>query len=166
MTDHPAGLQVRPEPYSNGQESMPEAPDHDKPVRLDAIAPMTAGTSVRRIPTTKEWVKFSDKYDFMEVLVWVDAPARVMEGLSPQQGGETADDARRRVLDTLGKIVLSHRFDDGTPWADDEGELPSPQETAFWDRSPQPIVNAIIAYIRERIQNHPTLRRSSGTPRR
>jgi hypothetical protein len=137
-----------------------------EPVRLDIVAAQTQAKSMRRIPTTKEWVKFSDDYSFMEVLVWVDAPAKVMEGLGPQAGDETPDDVRARVMDTLGRIVLAHRFDDGTPWSDDEGELPPPQEQAFWDRSPQPIVNAIIAYIRERIQNHPTLRRSSGTPRR
>lgn len=137
--------------------------NHDEPIRLDAIVPKTAGQSMRRIPTTKEWVKFSDAYAFMEVQVWVDAPARVMEGLTPQRPDETADDVRARVLDTLGQIVLAHRFDDGTPWADDDGELPPPQDPAFWDRSPQPIVNAMIAYIRERIANHPTLRRSNGT---
>jgi hypothetical protein len=143
-----------------------ERQDRDEPVRLDAIVPKPAATNSRRIPTTKEWVKFSDAYAFMEVQVWVDAPARVMEGLSPQRADENADEVRARVLDTLGQIVLAHRFDDGTPWADDEGELPPPQDPAFWDRSPQPIVNAMIAYIRERIANHPTLRRSTGTPRR
>jgi hypothetical protein len=148
------------------EQTHVDEPEQGEPDRLDTIAPKTLAKSMRRIPQTKEWVKFSDAYAFMEVLVWVDAPARVMEGLGPQTGDEDADDVRRRVLDTLGQIVLAHRFDDGAPWSDDEGELPPPQDPAFWDRSPQPIVNAIIAYIRERIQNHPTLRRSSGTPRR
>jgi hypothetical protein len=140
--------------------------DRDEPIRLDAVVPKTVGTNSRRIPTTKEWVKFSEAYSFMEVRVWVDAPARVMEGLSPQRPDETADDVRTRVLETLGQIVLDHRFDDGTPWADDDGELPPPQNPEFWDRAPQPIVNAIISYIRERIQAHPTLRRSGGMPKR
>lgn len=135
----------------------------DEPIRIDAIAPRTEAKGMRRIPTTKEWVKFSDAYVFMEVQVWVDAPARVMEGLGPQGADETTEDVRTRVLDTLGLIVIAHRFDDGTPWADDDGELPPPQDPAFWDRAPQPIVNAIIGYIRERIQAHPTLRRSNGT---
>lgn len=143
-----------------------EQHEQDEPIRLDAIVPKTTGTNARRIPTTKEWVKFSDAYAFMEVQVWVDAPARVMEGLGPQTSDETSDEVRARVLDTLGQIVLAHRFDDGTPWADDEGELPPPQSPEFWDRAPQPIVNAIVAYIRERIQAHPTLRRSTKTPRR
>jgi hypothetical protein len=143
-----------------------ETADEDEPIRLDAIVPRTAAGQVRRIPATKEWVKFSDAYDFMEVQVWVDAPAKVMEGLSPQSGDETAEDVRARILDTLGRIVIAHRFDDGTPWADDGGELPPPQNPEFWDRAPQPIVNAIVAYIRERIQAHPTLRRSTRTPRR
>ena len=138
----------------------------DEPIRLDAIVPKAVGTNSRRIPTTKEWVKFSDAYSFMEVQVWVDAPARVMEGLSPQRPDETPDELRSRILETLGQIVLAHRFDDGTPWADDDGELPPPQDAAFWDRAPQPIVNAIVNYIKDRIQMHPTLRRSSGTPRR
>lgn len=138
----------------------------DEPIRLDAIAPKPVGTNSRRIPTTKEWVKFSDAYAFMEVQVWVDAPARVMEGLSPQGPDETADELRSRILETLGQIVLAHRFDDGTPWADDDGVLPPPQDAQFWDRAPQPIVNAIVSYIKNRISAHPTLRRSVGTPRR
>jgi hypothetical protein len=146
---------------TDGQER-----DQDEPIRLDAVVPKTEGKPARRIPVTKEWVKFSEAYDFMEVLVWVDAPARIMEGTNPQAAGETLDDTRRRVLDTLGQIVLAHRFDDGTPWTDDEGELPPPQDVEFWDRAPQPIVNAIVAYIRQRINNHPTLRRSARTPRR
>jgi hypothetical protein len=137
-----------------------------EPVRLDIVAAQTQAKSMRRIPQTKEWVKFSDDYTFMEVLIWIDAPARVMEGLGSGTGDETPDDVKTRVLDTLGRIVLAHRFDDGTPWTDDEGELPPPQDPGFWDRSPQPIVNAIIDYIRERIKNHPTLRRSTTTPRR
>jgi hypothetical protein len=145
---------------------QPDEQTEDEPVRLDAIVPKPSATNARRIPTTKEWVKFSDAYAFMEVQVWVDAPARVMEGLAPQRPDENADDVRSRVLDTLGQIVLAHRFDDGSPWSDDEGELPPPQDHGFWDRAPQPIVNAIVSYIRERIQAHPTLRRSSGTPRR
>lgn len=144
----------------------PDEPEQAEPVRLDAIVPKAVGTNARRIPTTKEWVKFSDTYSFMEVRIWVDAPARVMEGLSPQRADETADDVRARVLDTLGQIVLDHRFDDGTPWVDDDGELPPPQDPGFWDRAPQPIVNAIVNYIKDRIQQHPTLRRSTGTPRR
>lgn len=147
-------------------DNPPAENDQDEPIRIDAIAPKVTAKSARRIPTTQEWVKFSDAYAFMEVKVWVDAPAKVMEGLSPQKADETVDEVRERVFDTLGQIVLAHRFDDGTPWTDDEGELPPPQDQAFWDRSPQPIVNAIVAYIRERIQSHPTLRRSNGTPRR
>lgn len=138
----------------------------DEPVRLSAVVPKPTVSSARRIPAVKEWVKFSDAYAFMEVKVWVDAPAKVMEGLAPQRPDETAEDVKARVLDTLGMIVLEHRFDDGTPWADDDGVLPPPQDPAFWDRSPQPIVNAIVGYIRDRVQQHPTLRRLSGTPRR
>ena len=149
-------------------DQLPPDEQHaeDEPIRLDAIVPRPTATSARRIPTTKEWVRFSDAYSFMEIQVWVDAPSRVMEGLSPQRPDENADDLRTRVLDTLGRIVLAHRFDDGTPWADDDGELPPPQNPDFWDRAPQPIVNAIVTYIRERISSHPTLRRSTGTPRR
>lgn len=138
----------------------------DEPVRLDTVIPRATASSVRRIPVTHEWVRFDKDYSFMEVQVWTDAPAKVMEGLQPQQPGETQDDVRARVLDTLGRIVLAHRFDDGSPWSDDQGELPPPQQQEFWDRCPQPIVGAIVAHIRERISNHPTLRRSTGTPRR
>jgi hypothetical protein len=148
------------------EQPRPDTDEQDEPVRLDAIVPRTQAQASRRIPTTKEWVRFNAPYEYMEVYVWVDAPAKVMEGLQPQQSGETADDLRTRVIDTLGQIVLAHRFDDGSPWADEQGELPPPQDPGFWGRAPQPIVNALIAYIRDRINNHPTLRRSSGTPRR
>jgi len=140
--------------------------DEDAPVRLDSVTPRVTASSARRIPQTREWVRFSEAYSFMEVKVWTDAPAKVMEGLGPQTGDETTDDVRRRVLDTLGRLVLAHRFDDGTPWTDDEGELPPPQDALFWDRAPQPIVNAIVDYIRKRIADHPTLRRSGATPKR
>jgi hypothetical protein len=149
------------EPARNGSDT-----EDQEPARIDAIAPRPFAKPARRIPVSKEWVKFSDIYGYMELLVWVDAPARIMEGLGPQQVGESLDETRDRVMDTLGQIVLAHRFDDGSPWSDEEGELPPPQDRAFWDRAPQPIVNAIIAYIRDRINNHPTLRRLPGTPRR
>jgi hypothetical protein len=138
----------------------------DEPIRLDAVAPRPTANAAFRIPQTREWVKFSDDYSFMEVKVWVDAPSKVMEGLLGQQPDEDADSARERVQKTLGIIVLEHRFTDGTPWTDDDGVLPPPQDPEFWERAPQPIVNAIFTYIRERIQNHPTLRRSRQTPKR
>ena len=128
----------------------------------EAAPPVTA-RSARRIPMTREWVKFSDEYAFMEVQIWVDAPMKVMEGLGPQAGDETIADHKARVLDALGRIVLAHRFDDGTPWTDEDGELPPPQDPAFWERTPQTIANAIVAYIAEAVSGHPTLRKSGGT---
>jgi hypothetical protein len=140
--------------------------DFDEPVRLDTVTPRVTAKSSRRIPITHEWVKFDKEYSYMEVQIWVDAPAKVMEGLAPQAAGESAEEVRVRVLDTLGRIVLAHRFDDGTPWSDEDGELPPPQDPTFWDRANQPVVNAIIDYIRRRIADHPTLRRSTATKNR
>jgi len=155
---------VEVEPHVEDDEST-EDENENAPTRIDSIVPKPTASAPRRIPTTKEWVKFSGDYAHMQVQIWVDAPAKTMEGLSPKAVGETDDDVRARVLETLGKIVLSHQFDDGTPWEDDEGILPQPQDPVFWDRTPQPIVNALIAYIRARISDHPTLRRL-GTMRR
>lgn len=147
----------------NGRDA--DVPD-DEPVRITDARERPTVMPTRRIPISQEWVKFSGDYAFMEIKLWVDAPSKIMEGLGPRQGDETAEDVEVRVFDTLGRLVLAHRFDDGTPWADNDGELPPPQRKEFWDRAPQPLVNAIIGHIRERVQAHPTLRRSSGTARR
>lgn len=79
----------------------------------------TGGSSM--IPMTEEWVAMPPPYDNLLLLLWVDFPPKLAKMIDSKE--------HEQVLSAAKRIVLGH-----SSWEDEDGVLPAPNLTDFWER--------------------------------
>lgn len=92
-------------------------------VKVAELAPsVEAVLAGPRIPRREVWVDLPEEYPGMKILVWVNAPNRVVAKL------DTGDEAQ--IREGLKELIIAHNG-----WLNEDGTkaLPQINEDSFWD---------------------------------
>jgi hypothetical protein len=119
-----------------------------------------AGQRGNRIANRTPWVRLDDPYDNLEVRVWLDYPQWVADLWLDPQKDETTEQFTARRMEACKNVFMDHRGEDGGPWEDDDGILPTPDNDDFWQRIPNQLAAAMIRAFGDELRGNPTNRAS------
>ena len=89
------------------------------------------------IPRREAWLDMPEEYAGFRVQVWLNAPARVWNGIWAGDGAETEAGLRQ--------VIVAHN-----DWCDFDGNpYPQPSESEFWQEIPTELAAIILRVARE-----------------
>lgn len=106
------------------------------------------------------WIQLPEPYDNLEFQAWLDYPREVALDWTPVEG-ESNRDRGARTIKAARQTFLRHRgVETGTPWQDEEGEIPDPTTEEFWERIPTALGGAMLTAFFEEMAGNRQSRRS------
>lgn len=106
------------------------------------------------------WIQLPEPYDNLEFQAWLDYPRDVAMEWTPVEN-ETNRERGARTIRAARLTFHRHRgIDTQEPWKDEEGELPSPTTSEFWERIPTQLGGAMLTAFFAEMAGNRTSRRS------